>query len=242
MKNSIFFIIIIFIIITTAIIFLLFKTKSNIEPEKIKRKTSTILEKKEEKTIEPKLQKQLPELPSKDLEFTENKIYDENPYNQAEGIAALEVIGGEESIEKLEDLLDSLSPSTISKAIEALGRLKAKEAIPKLENLYKNSQIRIDGYGPSIRMDILDALGNIQDENAVDFLGQQFSSNESIMYKDHILDAFQKIKSKNSLPYLKEYKTYLENNPGPEDFKELRFLINNAKDKTEKIIQAIESK
>lgn len=189
---------------------------------------------------------QAPETPSNKLDIKdtelEAKLHDKNPYKVSEAIAILEQKGGTESIEQLEELFNSPTPSIIMDSVAALGRMQAKESIDSLENLYTNNLTRVDGYGQSVRSEIIIALGNIKDEKAVDFLGNEFNRNESLPYKDLILDAHEKIGSKKSLPYLEEYEKFLEANPGPEDFPELRFLVNEAKEKTKRIIEAIKSK
>lgn len=193
-----------------------------------------------------KEQKQWKVIPSsepgnKDLEL-EAKLNDKNPYKVSEAIAILEEKGGKESIEQLEELFNSPTPSIIMDSVAALGRMQAKESVDNLENLYTNNITRVDGYGQSVRSEIIVALGNIKDEKAVDFLGTEFSRNESLPYKELLLDAHEKIGSKKSLLYLEEFKNFLEANPGPEDFPEIRFLVNEAKERTERIIEEIKSK
>lgn len=236
--RKIFYLILAIIVVGLIVVYFLSKKKAPIEKEELEKKPELVVkkeEKKEEAKAIPKV-----EVPKK--EAIKEKIEEKNPYRQAEAIADLEVQGGNESINQIEGYLGSPTPSTIIEAVGALGRLQAKDSINQLEDLYQNSIVRVDGYGQPIRTAIIDALGNIKDETAVDFLGEQFKLGEGLMYDDHLLDAFDQIGSKQSLPYLEEYLRYLEANPGPEDFSDLRFLINEAKKKTERIIQEIKEK
>lgn len=222
------------------IIYFLSKREVPIKKEVLKKKPALVVKKEKEKKEEEA--KAIPKIEVPQKEIIKEKIAEENPYRQAEAIADLEIQGGNESINQIEEYLESPTPSTIIEAVGALGRLQAKDSIDQLEDLYQNSIVRIDGYGQPIRTAIIDALGNIKDEQAVDFLGEQFKLGEGLMYDDHLLDAFEQIGSKRSLPYLEGYLGYLEANPGPEDFSDLRFLINEAKKKTERIIQEIKEK
>lgn len=231
------YLIISIIIVSGAITYLLFKSKPPIEKEieLIQKKPELITPKPEQPLIkkEPK--------PPIEKEKIEEKIQDTNPYRQAQTIATLELQGGPESIAQLEEILDNPNPSVLIQAVAALGRLQAKDANRKLETLYENSMARPDGYGQSIRMEIIDALGNIKDPSTVDFLGKALNDNQDLMYKDHVLDAYAKIGSKESIPYLEAYVKFIEEHP-VKDFRELEFLVDQAKQKTEKIIEEIKNK
>jgi len=165
----------------------------------------------------------------------EQKVHSANPFDQSEGIASLELQKGQDSVRQLEGLLNSASPEEIMEAVRALGRLEAKHPIDKLEKLYKASMTREDGHGLSIRTAIIDALGSIQDERTVDFLGRELSAHESLMHKEHLLDALEKIGSKRALPYLEKYLKSLSEHPA-ENFPELQFLMEQAQLKTKQII------
>lgn len=232
MKYIFYFILLIIIIL---VVFLFYKNTQLIEQEVVNKKRELTVKNKEDKTIEKKSELTASE------STTERKIHDKNPYVQAEAIAALELKGGEESIEQLEGMFHSPSPSVIMSAVAAIGRLEAKDAINKLENLYQDSMIRVDGYGQSIRTEIIDALGNIRDEKAVDFLGQEFNAKESLMYKEHLLKAHKKIGSKKSIPYLEAYLKFIEEHP-VKDFPALKFLVDKAKEETRQIIEEIKDK
>lgn len=240
--KTITYVLIILIVIIFATFLIKFKSnKSTIE------KDLALTEEKEKSTTQSNLNKSQKEdyvLPSRKIEDKEleTKLHDKNPYIVSEAIATLEEKGGKESIEQLEELFNSPTPSIIMDSVAAIGRMQAKEAVEKLEDLYMNSITRIDGYGQSVRSEIIIALGNIKDDSAVDFLGNEFNRNESLPYKELLLDAHEKIGSKKSLPYLEEFKNFLEANPGPEDFIELKFLVNEAKKKTQRIIEDIKSK
>lgn len=172
----------------------------------------------------------------------EGKLHDKDPYRQSEAIAMLELQGGKESINQLEELLKSPTPAIIMESVAALGRMQAKDAVENLEKLYEDSTVRVDGYQQSIRSEIIIALGNIKDEKAIELLGNAFKGKDGLMYKDLLVEAHQKIGSKKSLPYLEEYLKFLEANPGPEDFEDLRFLINKSKERTEQVIEEIKNK
>lgn len=230
----------IYVLIAIAVIglfisYLLFKSKHPVEKEITKEEQELVIEKEEEK-VEKKAVKE----PIK-KETIEEKSSSENPYEQSEAIEGLKLQGGKESILKLEEILDSPNPAVIMEAISALGSLEAKDAIDKLEHLYENSLIRADGYGQAIRTEIIDALGNIKDEKAVDFLGKEFNSNESLMYKEHLLDAHEKIGSQKSIPYLESYLKFMEEHP-VKDFPQLKFLVDKAKEKTARMIEELNNK
>lgn len=234
MKNIIYLMLAI-IVIGSAVAYLIFKNRPAIEKEIVKKEPELVVKKKEEKVEEKG-----PALPIKE-EIIEEKISSKNPYEQSEAIAILKLKGGKESVQQLEEKLDNPNPTVIMEAVSALGSLEAKDAIDKLETLYEDSMIRVDGYGQAIRTEIIDALGNIKDERAVDFLGKEFNAKESLMYKEHLLDAHEKIGSKKSIPYLEGYLKFIEEHP-VKDFPELKFLVNKAKEKTEQIIEEIKNK
>lgn len=234
------------IIISVIVICIVFYASFKFSSTSIEKEIASSREKYVVKPQVNKEQQQVEVTPSVKPEINdtelEAKLHDKNPYKVAEGITALEEKGGKESIEQLEELFNSPNPSVIMDSVAALGRMQAKEAVENLENLYTNSITRVNGYGQSVRGEIIVALGNIKDDKAVDFLGNEFNRNESLPYKDLLLDAHEKIGSKKSIPYLEEYAKFLEANPGPEDFPELRFLVNEAKEKTKRIIEEIKNK
>lgn len=160
----------------------------------------------------------------------------EDRYKQLRSIPYLEE---NNAIGLIEELTHDDTPAVINEAIGALARLNSVESVPVLLDVYEENRVREDGYGESIRLQVIDALGDIGSSTSVNFLSNEFKQDESLIYHEHILDALIKINSKDSLPALQGYLENLENNPPPDDWIELRFQWNRIKDKVRSAINEI---
>lgn len=171
----------------------------------------------------------------------ESKIESGNPYKKQEAIETLVSIGDEKSIKTIEQLTEDKTPSVVNRALLALGELKSEESIPLIDKVFEANRIRQDGYGESIRINAVDALGNIGSEKSIDMLGAELSK-KNASFGSHVIGAMEKIGSNKALPYLEEYKTFLDeqlsNLPGAEEIGEYRYVweqfakqVNEAIDK-----------
>ncbi len=158
----------------------------------------------------------------------DSKIDSGNPYRKQEAIEALVAIGDEASIKAIQKLTEDKTPSVINRALVALGELKSVESIPTIDEVFEANRIRQDGYGESIRINAIDALGNIRSEKSVDMLGTELSKKNNASLGAHMVTALEKIGSTKALPYLEEYNTFLDeqlaNLPGAEEIGEYRYV------------------
>lgn len=242
-------IIIIFLIACLLLIVFLPKQKKEIPKEKeparevIKKpeveKPKEII-KAEEKAIEPKeLEKPIVS------DEISAKIDSGNPYRKQEAIEELVTIGDPASIRQIEDLTKDKTPSVVNRALNALGELKSEDSIPLIEEVFNTNEIRQDGYGESIRINAINALGDIGSGKSIDMLGTELS-NRNLILSSYIVTALDKIGSEKSLPYLEEYQSFLTeqlaNMPGAEEIGEYRFVWEQADKQVKETIDKIKGK
>lgn len=236
-------IIILIVVVTSILSFFIFKHNKQVIKEReitkeIAKKPTE--EKKpvviEEVIIVPEKAERAPELKEIDA-----KIASGNPYKKQEAIETLVSIGDEASVKAIGQLTEDKTPSVVNRALVALGELKSVESIPLIEEVFEANQIRQDGYGESIRINAVDALGAIGSEKSVDMLGEELSK-RNVSFGSHVVGAMEKIGSKKALPYLDSYKTFLDeqlaNMPRAEEIGEYRYVweqsakqVNEAIDK-----------
>jgi len=202
------------------------------EPEKEKPKEAIKAEEEVVKVQEIKPEEaRPPEAKTKIWEEINAKIDTGNPYRKQEAIEQLISIGDRPSIERIEELTQDNTPAVVNRALSALGELKSAESIPIIEEAFNENEIRQDGYGKSIRINAVNALGEIGSENSVDVLAAALAKKD-VSFGSYVVDAMKKIGSKKSLPYLEEYKAFLdnqlENMPKDEEIGEYRYIWEQA--------------
>lgn len=161
----------------------------------------------------------------------DTKIASGNPYRKQEAIETLVAIGDEASIKTIEKLTEDKTPSVVNQALVALGELKNEESIPLINEVFEANRIRQDGYGESIRINAVNALGSIGSEKSVDMLGTELEK-RNVSFGTNVVAAIEKIGSPKALPYLEKYKTFLDeqlaNMPGAEEIGEYRYVWEQA--------------
>lgn len=141
------------------------------------------------------------------------KLSTDNPYDKQEAIRILMEIGGDEGIDGLEKILQqSLSsqerPVVIIKALYALGALRSARSLNLVEEVYMANERRRDGYAEAIHQAALYAIGEIGSKEAIPFLSSQLQTRK-LSFTPYLLEAFEKIASKESITALEAYKSKL---------------------------------
>lgn len=170
----------------------------------------------------------------------QESLNSENPYIKSDAIEYLERDKSAASVIKLRNLLFDPSPSVIIETTTALGRLSDASAVEDLMKTFEQNRVRIDGYGEPIRESIIDALGKIGSEEAVPLLGEEFTAQGSILYRDHIVDALANIGGKEATYYLEQYLQFLLDNPPPSEWQDLKHVWTQAIHKIENTIAFIQ--
>lgn len=229
------------------VIFFSLKNKPIVKEKEIQKKA---VEKTEEKRIpEPvRVEKEVIEVKGVEKpiisEEISGKIASENPYRKQEAIEELVKIGDEASVRQIEEFANDRTPAVVNSALNALGELKSEASIPLIDEVFKANEVRQDGYGESIRINAIDALGAIGSEKSVDMLGAQLPKRNLIL-GSYVVTAMGKIGSEKSLPYLEEYQRFLNeqlaNMPGAEEIGEYRYVWEQADKQVKEAIDKIKS-
>ena len=214
------------------------KKETEVFKEVMKKKVEEKVDLEEVKAIiERKVDK-----PMGVLDEVKMKIETGNPYRQQEAIDVLVGIGDAAAVAQIEALAKDDTPSVVNRSLQALGELKSEASIPLINEVFAENEIRQDGHGESIRINAVMALGEIGSEESVPLLGEELEK-RNVSFGSHVVEAMIRIGSEKSLPYLKEYETFLDeqlaNMPGADVIGEYRFVWEQAAKQTKEAIEKI---
>lgn len=244
MKTNYLSLTIIILIIVSILSFFIFKHKPAIEEEIEPTKDTVKKPAEEKKAVVVEEVVIVPEKAEQTETWKEinSKIESGNPYKKQEAIETLVAIGDEASVQAIQKLTEDKTPSVINRALVALGELKSEESIPLIDKVFEDNQVRQDGYGESIRINAVDALGAIGSEKSVEMLGNELSK-RNVSFGSHVVGALEKIGSAKALPYLEEYNTFfdeqLANMPGAEEIGEYRYVWEQSAKQVKEAIEKL---